>query len=213
MDSGVLEESSSSPSGKLYIRTIDEGVAGGQIEIVLTDGSSFYVSPNFLHERQLREGDSVSEELLLHLSEETIAAAARTKALEYLARREHSRLELKAKLLRKDYPETTVERVLEECEERDYLNDERFARVWTEARIRRKTEGPGRIAGKLSQKGVPREIIERVTRELFTEEVLERLISQAAERGRRVAGDDPMKLKRYLVSRGFTISQINKYFC
>jgi regulatory protein len=159
----------------------------------------------------LREGDEVDEALAEALAQETFTLAATEKAVQYLARREHSREELRRKLLRKEYPQAAVEGALDACERRGYLDDERFARLWTESRIRRRPDGPKKVEAALLSKGVSREIAERVVAELFTEEVIEETLRRAAQKGRRRAGDDPLRLKNYLLSRGFTAPLINKY--
>ena len=211
MDSGELERSTSSPSAKLHIRRITEGAACKHVKIELTDGSSFYVPPDILIEHVLHEGSEVSEELYELLAEETVALAAYEKAVDYLARREHSRFELQQKLYNKEFPPEAVRRALDTCEDLGYLDDERFARLWSEQRIRRKPEGPKMIGAKLAQKGVSHDIVERVVGELFTGERLLDTLYRAAERGRRRTGDDPEKLKKYLLSRGFLLTQINEY--
>jgi regulatory protein len=211
MDSGELERSTSSPSAKLHILRITEGAAGKQVKIELTDGSSFYVPPSIVLEHSLHEGTEVTEELCRLLSEETIALAAYEKAVDYLARREHSRFELQQKLRKKEFPPDAVRRALDACEERGYLDDERFARLWSEQRIRRKPEGPRLLAAKLEKKGVSHDIVDKVVEELFTEELVWDTLHRAVEKGRRKAGDDPEKLKKFLLSRGFLLSQINEY--
>ncbi len=211
MDSGEPERSTSSPSAKLHIRGITEGAAGKQARIELTDGSSFYVSPDMLLEYSLHEGSPVSDELYELLAEETIALAAYRKAVDYLARREHSRFELQRKLHKKEFPPEAIRRALDTCEELGYLDDERFARMWSEQRIRKKPEGPRLIAAKLAQRGVSQDIADKVVGELFTGERLWDTLYRAEEKGRGRTGDDPEKLKKYLLSRGFLLAQINEY--
>ncbi|MFP4489840.1 MAG: regulatory protein RecX [Spirochaetaceae bacterium] len=214
MDSAELEESSSSPNDKRNISSITEGAGGGQCEIMLTDGSSFYVRPKTLHTppfKGIKEGDRVSEALYQLLVEETITFAAKRKALDYLARREHSRFELRRKLLHKEFPRPQVETVLDECEQAGYLDDQRFARLWAESRIKKRTEGPVKVAAKLAEKGVSREIAEKVVAELFTDKVIETSLRAAEEKGRRKHGEDEAKVVKYLYSRGFTMEHIYTY--
>lgn len=211
MDSGELEESSSSPSANPYIQSVKEGAVGTRAAVLLTDGSSFYVRPEFLRLHELQEGVEVDGGLYELLTDETLFVAAKQKAVDYLARREHSAFELKRKLLHKDFPVSVVEKVLEECRRQNYLDDERFTRIWAESRIRRKAEGPLKVAAKLSQKGVAQGIVERVLAELFTDEQLEESITRAVEKGRKKGGEDSTAMKKFLLARGFTLEQINRY--
>jgi regulatory protein len=212
MDREEHGESSSSPNDKRRIDRISKRAAGGNCEILLSDGSSFFCGPDFLSAHALEEGSRVGEEGEELLAEETFRIAARGKALDYLARREHSRKELETKLLQKGYPRRVVEETADECEERGYLDDERFARLWTEARLKRKAEGPQKIAALLSKKGIAGELIEGLLREFFSEDRLSSLIEEAAAKGRKKYGDEREKLQLYLFRKGFTYSQISNYF-
>lgn len=80
-------------------------------------------------------------------------------AVRLLARREHSRFELRDKLIRRGYRANTVESVLDELIEQDYLSDSRFVEVCVRARLR-KNDGPLRIRAYLQSHGIGRELIE-----------------------------------------------------
>lgn len=86
----------------------------------------------------------------------------RVRALDLLARREHSRLELQQKLCAK-LPEHSdlVERVIEGLEQDQLQSDERFAEAFIASRIK-KGQGPHRISMELQQRGVSSSIIDVV---------------------------------------------------
>ncbi len=212
MDREGHGESSSSPSVNKKIDRISKRAAGGNCKILLSDGSSFFCDSDFLSSYALEEGSGVDEEIVELLTEETLRIAARGKALDYLARRDHSRMELETKLLQKGYPRKLVREIADDCEARGYLDDERFARLWTETRLKRKAEGPQKITALLSKKGISGELIERILREFYTEDRLSCLIEEAAERGRIKYGEEREKLQLYLFRKGFTYFQILKYF-
>ncbi len=77
----------------------------------------------------------------------------RNKVFKYLARREHSRYELYKKLNRKDYNRSNINQILDELEDKDYINDERFARSWIKSRLRLKPRGPRLIKKRAGSKG------------------------------------------------------------
>ena len=52
---------------------------------------------------------------------------ARNVAMRLLARREHSRAELRGKLVRRGFENDSVEELLKGLEDQDLLSDERFA--------------------------------------------------------------------------------------
>ena len=82
------------------------------------------------------------------------------QAVSYLARREHSRYELKQKLLSKEHTEDLVESVLNDLQNRSYLDDQRYAEVMIRHHYLR-GQGPQKIRFMLGQKGVSKSIIER----------------------------------------------------
>lgn len=80
----------------------------------------------------------------------------KNRALNLLARREHSRGELRAKLLIEDEP-ATIDQLLDELEAKNWQSDERFAEAWI--RQRSLKYGRQRLRHELQQKGVSAELI------------------------------------------------------
>ena len=77
----------------------------------------------------------------------------RRQALDLLARREHSRLELERKLLARSYPRDTTNEVLDALEVEGLLEETRFIESFVRARID-KGQGPTRIRADLIQRGI-----------------------------------------------------------
>lgn len=134
---------------------------------------------------------------------------ARRTALDLLARREHTRLELYNKLLQRGYAGELSAALLDALEQQGLLSEQRFAESFVHARVR-KGQGPRRLQAELRQRGVDAATIEAA---LAAEEVdwaelagrvRERRFGAAtpetyAERARQV---------RFLQYRGFTTEQI-----
>lgn len=139
------------------------------------------------------------------------AAKARQLAIGWLARREHSRAEVVAKLARKGCAEQVATRIAGDLAAEGYLSDERLAEAVVRNR-RRRGYGPLRIRRDLEQKGLTHEAVahwadtkaegwiaqlERVRRRKFGE----RLPRNFEERARQA---------RFLLRRGFTYEQIRQ---
>ena len=77
----------------------------------------------------------------------------RRRAMDLLARREHSRLELERKLAAKSFDPAVVADVLDELENDGLLSGERFAQSFVEARYA-KGQGPRRIRAELAERGI-----------------------------------------------------------
>lgn len=87
-------------------------------------------------------------------------ARCRKRAMDALARREHSRAELTVKLLKAEFPEETVRSTLDRLVEERLQCDQRFAESFVASR-HRQGKGPNRIRVELSQKGLSDADIER----------------------------------------------------
>ncbi|MBH98809.1 MAG: RecX family transcriptional regulator [Rhodospirillaceae bacterium] len=79
--------------------------------------------------------------------------ACRKQALDLLARREHTRLELKRKLSARAYRHDTIDEVLDKLEMEGLLEEMRFVESFVRTRIN-KGQGPLRIQADLVQRGV-----------------------------------------------------------
>jgi regulatory protein len=124
--------------------------------------------------------------------------------MRYLARREHTRAELHAKLLPHVQEGDDVEAVLDELEKRNWLSDERAATQIVNAK--RSRFGTQRITHELRQKGIAENLIGEVLPQLKETE-----LTAAREVWHKKFGmfpkDEMEKAKqvRYILSRGFSL--------
>lgn len=131
----------------------------------------------------------------------------RARALQYLARREHSRAELSAKLLPHVREGDDVEALLDDLTKRNWLSDERVAEQVVQHR--RSRFGTQRITHELRQKGIAEELISAALPELKEGE-----LAAAREVWQRKFGSLPQdnkekaKQMRFLQSRGFGLDVI-----
>ena len=133
----------------------------------------------------------------------------RKTALDLLARREHSALELKQKLIRRNFEPRRIEQVLASLAQDGLLSDERFAEVFVASRVRR-GQGPLRIRRELDQRGVAAPLAEQHL-DAYCDSWLE--IASTARRKR--FGIEPIRnyterarQARFLQYRGFSTEQI-----
>ncbi len=129
--------------------------------------------------------------------------------MRYLARREHSRVELRGKLLPHVQEGEDVEAVLDELEKRNWLSDARAAEQMLNAK--RPRFGSQRIAHELRQKGIAENLIGG-----FIPQLKETELDAAREVWRRKFGTPPQDQKekarqvRFLQSRGFDLDVVFK---
>jgi regulatory protein len=212
MDSAELDGSSSSPSDNLLQVESVGGTVGGY-RVVLEDGSSFFVSTRLFKELSISEGDRLDPEEvseLASLSYRSQFDLARDKALELLARREHTALQLQQKLYKRGFPREVIADVLAQLQDRNELSERRYAEEWLRVRMRRNPLGPAKARATLLDHGVPESIIREVLGEYESEypdcwtEGAERSVRKMPDRG-RISRE---KAIQRLMRRGFSPSHL-----
>ncbi len=135
--------------------------------------------------------------------------AARRKAMDLLARREHTKHELLGKLQKSGFDENTALDAIEELKKEGLQSDRRFVEAFVQSRVR-KGKGPMRIRADLSQRGVRDPVIHEALSEADAD-----WSTLAIEVRRKKFGDDrPADLKdkarqmRFLQYRGFESDQV-----
>jgi regulatory protein len=133
----------------------------------------------------------------------------RVRAMRYLARREHSRAELHAKLLPHVQEGEDVDVVLDELEKRNWLSDARAAELIVSTR--RGRFGAQRIAHEMRQKGLAEDLIGEALPQLKETE-----LEAAREVWQKKFGTIPQDQKekarqaRFLQARGFAMDVVMK---
>ena len=136
--------------------------------------------------------------------------ACRRRALDLLARREHSRLELERKLLARSFPPVTVYEVLDTLQTDGLLDEERFLDSFIRTRIG-KGQGPARIEAELGQRGIDRSRVHIWLREAefnwpsLAAGVREKRFGPA----RPESFEERARQAKFLQYRGFDLEQIN----
>ncbi len=135
----------------------------------------------------------------------------RAKALDLLARREHSAGELRTKLRQRGYESTAVEAVLSSLAQENLLSDERFVQEFVAARVRRGS-GPMKIRAELRGRGVEGESVDLALAALKGASAE----GAAAARRKRFGAELPKDMQsrarqaRFLQQRGFSMDDIRK---
>ncbi len=212
MDSPEHGGNSSSPNADISILSAKWGTAESCVKLGLSNGSSFFVLIVSYDSRRFREGAVLCEDDLAFLEEADSEYRAWRKALDLIARREHSSGELKVKLLQRGYGQAAIDNVSTILRAEGLLNDERFAMMYAENRMRRKPEGSLLLEQRLRAKGISAAVAKTVISELYTPDAVAEAIARLVERLRRTKGDDTLMLQHELKRRGFSYQDISSYF-
>ena len=136
-------------------------------------------------------------------------AACKRTAVELLARREHSRLELERKLAARGFPEAVIAAALDALESAGALAATRFTESFVRSRLA-KGQGPVRIRTELAERG----IAEDQSAEHLRGADVDWLAAARAVRSKRFGAEPPRDFKerarqaRFLQYRGFTADQV-----
>jgi len=129
-----------------------------------------------------------------------------------LTAREHSREELRRKLVARGADREVLEPLLDRLEGQGYLSDERFVRGYVEGR-RRRGFGPVRIRAELRERGVSEALLVGLLDE--ADDRWEAVLSEAHRR--KFGPEGPKDLRelarraRFLEYRGFSPERIHRF--
>jgi regulatory protein len=131
------------------------------------------------------------------------------RAIKLLSARDHSRHELRRKLMQRNFTPPVIDAVLEQLGQRGYQSDERFACLLAEQRLA-SGYGPLAIRAKLGERGVDKSLISDAIDSLEADwqslaaDALRRRFSadELAETSLKQRG----RVARFLQSRGFSTS-------
>ncbi|MBK8453532.1 MAG: regulatory protein RecX [Thiofilum sp.] len=150
---------------------------------------------------------------------DTVYRRAYHTAVNLLAVRDHSSVELTRKL-RQRYADLTtddLERVFAELERSGYLSNERFAQSYARSLVNR-GQGPLKILYGLREKGIPDELAKAALVQVETDEAIDWTQVASELRARKFGEHLPNDFKerarqsRFLAGRGFNLDSINAVF-
>lgn len=144
------------------------------------------------------------EEIIDESVKAAIEAAARS-----LARCEQCRSSLERKLLQKEYEPQVIKAALDYLEEKNYLNDERYAAIWIKNHCDFKPQGRIRLIRDLCVRGVSRQVaVEAV--ESYFENVDENDLCYQAYQKLLSKNKTEQKIIKSLADSGFSYKIIQK---
>jgi regulatory protein len=133
---------------------------------------------------------------------------AKQQAYRFLAYRNQTSNELKGRLLRRGHMTPVVDEVLRQLEIEGYIDDRKFALDWARYRLQAKPLGRRRLSWELQRRGMDREVLQEVLRQVYAEFDEVTLAAQVARRqvrrtGPAIAVDERQGLTRVLIRLGF----------
>ncbi len=172
------------------------------------------VSDSTLTKFNLTKGVLITPLLLDELIRSEDSWRIREYLIGLLSRRDHARSELKTKALRKDYPAQEIETILDELEEKGYINNSAFARKFVHDKFEFNKWGINKIRIELLKKGITESDISKALSELDDREVLETIRHLVEKNRKKFLRADPHKRKKkvfdFLLRKGYDSTIIMK---
>ena len=134
------------------------------------------------------------------------------KSLDLISRREHSRKELKNKLLLRFQSHDLIRTVLDKLQTNNLINELRFAEGYARSR-KRKGFGPKKILYELSAKGVKDSVSNQVILDEGNwDKVAKAAFTKKFKNGPSEEMKQKLKQKNFLQNRGFGFKEIESVF-
>lgn len=184
------------------ITSIDQRHAEGESEFFAGDSISDTVGDEFPAPADALSDDEGTDDFA------TAYAKAKKTAMNMLAMRDHASLELRDKLLKRDFLPEAIDELIAKLQKSRLLDDEEFAHRYVRAHRERRKLSQSALKRELSKKGISPELISGAVDDVDGEEELARQVAEkkaASSRGldyevrqRRILG--------MLARRGFASS-------
>jgi regulatory protein len=176
---------------------------------IYIDGKfAFGLDAELLAKYNLISGQFISAKEALDFHGEDERRKGKIAALRILSRRDHSEKELQNKLIRKGYSEGTVQWVLSDLREKQFLNDQTFAEHFAKNRLIEHPSGRRQIAYELKKKGIPDSLIEKTIEKTYSKCDETDLARQLVLKKAKSLENQPVLKKKkkigdFLIRRGF----------
>ncbi|RYX82582.1 hypothetical protein EON83_18600 [bacterium] len=181
---------------------------GPRVNVFIDDKFSFALSTEVAFKHGLRPGLKLDEETIEQLLGEDGESKALQSALTFLGHRARSEAEIRTRLLKDEWTEPVIVRVLERLRNAHLVDDGGFAQNWVENRSRFRPRGGRLLQQELRQKGVAREDIEAALPDSNEEEDNALLALQKSARKWQLPDEREAQRKaiEFLARRGFGYS-------
>jgi len=181
--------------------------------IFLNDGRVLELKYQTIQHFKLFADDIITEKQLNLIMSHDNYEKAKDIALKFLAKRSRTKYEIYKYLRTKGFQNMEIFRVLLFCYNKGLINDYEYAKRYTLECINSKKDGLYKIRRKLLEKGISKKTVNRVLKELVTEDnQLTNAFTLAQKKLKLLSGksNKKEKLYRYLLQKGFPKNVIFK---
>jgi regulatory protein len=173
---------------------------GNSVRVEFDDGDSIYFPVDLVLKYKFKKDMSISEELLILMTNEKKIIEAKRYAYYIVSTRLHSKFEIKQKLKLKGYEGEQIDKALDFLESQNLLNDYKFAESYAIACFKKKGYIADRIFLELKKKGIDADIAKNVCKFFNEENEIEEKLKLLIERKLRLKQNkSPEKQKAFII--------------
>lgn len=188
---------------------------GGRRKIILDTDESFVLYKGELSKMHIFENDELAEKDYNKIINEILPKRAKLRGLNLLKSRPYTEYEIRQKYKDGGYPSEVIETAIIYLKELKLINDSEYCRIYMTYKSASKSRK--RMYNDLSQKGVSREVIEKVMEELdylgdmcSEDELIKKLINKRHYDSETASFEERQKMISYLYGKGFSIDRIRE---
>jgi regulatory protein len=186
------------------------------VAIYFDNDSMLFLAVEVFLKSGLKKGDDISEDRFSFLIEQNKLFHIKQRAFRLLGRRHHATSELRRKLWNKDYEQKLIDEVIEDLQNKGYLDDEEFIRAFVAEKSKSKSWSTKKVKAELIKRGLTSKIIDETLNHQPKETDIENAMKLAKKKyevllKRNLERNDLRnKLSAYLFSKGFEFELIKE---
>ncbi|MEX0610059.1 MAG: RecX family transcriptional regulator [Balneolaceae bacterium] len=174
------------------------------------------VSDSVLTKFNIYKGVKITPSFFHEILEAEEKWAAREYMFRILTRRDHSRKELKTKAYKKGLSGDFIDEILDEFEQKEYINDSKFALKYATDKFEFNDWGPYKIKTELAKKGISKNVAEEVASKVFgSDEIKDSLQKLVLKKRKRFQREPAQKRRKkvfdFLMRKGYDSTSILKH--
>lgn len=177
----------------------------------LEDGHDYKVHSNFVFKYKIKKNSFVKKNVLIDALNQTEIQLIKNKIIVLLSYRQRSKHELIELFLAKGFHLVNIKNVINDLEERKYINDYEFAKMYASHLVKEKKLGLFLVEQKLRQHKIDSETIIEIVAKLNKDFPSINIINEIIKKKKNLGGKsekNKIKLTNYLKRKGFQFDDI-----
>ena len=180
--------------------------------VTFDNGDKYNFHRNSIIQYDIKENQSIENKVIHKAVDHTEREDIKCKIIVLLSYRQRSKKELKDVFVSKGYKIKNVLNVIDELEQRKYLNDNLFAKMMAAHLIKEKKFGRYLVEQKLFQHGIDSSVMDPIISSLFKKHPQSKTIMEILNKRnifKRNSLKSKIKMINYLKRKGFHFDDIN----